>query len=659
MSRPRKGLRSTESGRRRRRGSRRDRSSSPELASLPNVVSIPKAWPIGALLVVGLVTLIAFWPALDNEFVNWDDDKNIVTNEHFRGLGDAQLRWMFLEYKMGHYHPLTWVSLAIDFLDGGMDPRPYHRTSVLLHVLTALSVFWLAWILLRLARPPGSPGQARALCILSAWAALLFAVHPLRAESVAWVTERRDVLSGVFFVLCIGCYLRAWERPETPSWRWYILSLALLLLSLLSKAWGMVVPAVLLLLDLYPLRRIRRSTDPQSIRRTRVALADKVPYLLLAVPFMVLAYLAQKSEVGTMRSWEDHTLLERMAQAFNGLGFYLRKTVWPTGLIPIYELPKELSFLEFRFLASTAGVIVVAAVVVLLRKRWPALAVAAGAYFITLAPVMGITQSGPQLTADRYSYLSCLGWPILLAGTIAYSWQSSRLHRTVRILVAVLCIAVIPVLGVLTRRQADVWQSSMSLWNHTLAVDPNNWNAHLNRGLVLRKQGHDDQARAEYQRAVDLNPDSPIALNNLGFMLRRQGEKEKGLEYILRAKEIMPEHAGIRFSLARAYHVAGHLDEAVAAYRYYLKMKPLHFEGHYWFALALMDQGDFSEAQQELRRAVDLKSDSAPAYKALGDAFRHDGHFDEAIQQYRVAADFDPELAGLAGARAAAEAARR
>ena len=210
VSRPRKGLRSTESRPRRRRGSRHDRGSSPELASRPNVVSIPKAWPIGALLVVGLVTLIAFWPAVDNEFVNWDDDKNFLTNEHFRGLGDAQLRWMFLKYKMGHYHPLTWVSLAIDFLDGGMDPRPYHRTSVLLHALTALSVFWLA--------------------------ALLFAVHPLRAESVAWVTERRDVLSGVFFVLCIGCYLRARERPETLSWRWYLLSLALLLLSLLSKA---------------------------------------------------------------------------------------------------------------------------------------------------------------------------------------------------------------------------------------------------------------------------------------------------------------------------------------------------------------------------------------------------------------------------------------
>ena len=566
---------------------------------------------------------------------------------------------MFLKYKMGHYHPLTWVSLAIDFLDGGMDPRPYHRTSVLLHALTALSVFWLAWILLRLARPPGSPGEARALCLLSAWAALLFAVHPLRAESVAWVTERRDVLSGVFFVLCIGCYLRARERPETLSWRWYLLSLALLLLSLLSKAWGMVVPAVLLLLDLYPLRRIRRPTDRQSIRRLRGALADKVPYLLLAVPFMVLAYLAQKSEVGTMRSWEDHTLLERIAQACYGLVFYLRKTVWPTGLIPIYELPKALSFSEFRFFASAAVVIVGVVVVALLRKRWPALAVAAGAYFIILAPVLGITQSGPQLTADRYSYLSCLGWPILLAGTIAHLWSSHRLHRTLRILIVVLCVAVIPVLVVAARRQADVWQNSMSLWNHTLAIDPDNWNAHLNRGLVLRKQGHDDEARAEYQRAVDLNPDSPIALNNLGFMLRRQGEKEKGLEYILRAKEIMPEHTGIRFSLARAYHVAGHLDEAAVAYRYYLKMKPLHFEGHYWFGLALMAKNSFGEAQRELQRAVDLKSDSAPAYLALGNAFRRDGQFDKAFEQYRVAARLDPTLAGLAGARAAAEAARR
>ncbi|MGH7560747.1 MAG: hypothetical protein ACRENB_06990, partial [Gemmatimonadales bacterium] len=311
----------------------------------------PAAWRWAVPLVIALVTVVAFLPALQNGFVNWDDLENFLDNPRFRGLGADELGWMWTTTHLGHYVPLTWMTLGLDYLLWGLNPTGYHLTSLLLHAANAVLLYFVARRIL------GSSSTGP-IALAAAFTALLFSLHPLRVESVAWATERRDVLSGFFSLLSVLCYLRRHDASDERSRRrWYALALVAALAALLSKAVAATLPAVLLLLDVYPLRRLGGSAGWWTPAARRV-FAEKLPFLLIAAAASILA----RSALGQIPQLEAPGKIAVSAWSF---GFYLWKTLVPLRLSPLYPMPERIEPLAPRFLLAYA---VIAALALVLWK---------------------------------------------------------------------------------------------------------------------------------------------------------------------------------------------------------------------------------------------------------------------------------------------------
>src|SRR5882724_483418 len=450
-------------------------------------------------VLVALVTFAAFLPALQNQFVNFDDDKNFLDNPYYRGLAWSHLRWMWTTHR-GHYIPLTWMTLGLDYLLWGLNPVGYHLMSLLLHAANAVVFFFVVRRILTRALPSLSE-RGHALAVSSGVAALVFAIHPLRVESVAWVTERRGVLSGLFYLVAILLYLRACERGARGR-GWYWLSVAVFGCALLSKSMVVNLPIVLLILDVYPLRRLGGAVGWWSEPARRVYV-EKIPFVLLATAASAVALMAQLSH-NTMVSVVQLSAQGRHALSVYGLSFYLWKTVAPVNLSPLYELPPTVNPWAPPFLLSYGLVVAITALVLALRRPLPGLLAAWVAYVVVLLPVLGIFQSGPQITADRYTYLAGLGWAILAGAGLLSCWRSSRRSKTgtpANWLLAGIALCVVVGLGVLTWNQAQVWHDSEKLWSHAVAIDPGSAVGQYSRGLVLAQQGKLTEAMEHYQTA--------------------------------------------------------------------------------------------------------------------------------------------------------------
>ena len=479
-----------------------------------------RVWALAAGITV--VVLIAFLPAIHNDFVNWDDPGMVVFNDGYRGLGPVQVRWAFTAVRFSHYHPLTWLSYGVDWTLWGLDPRGYHLTNVLLHALGAGCVFLLGRRLLMLARPDAGV----AVELGAAVAALVFALHPLRVEPVAWVTARRDVLSSAFFLLTLLAYVRAVAGPAgtsaaaraeaVPGRRWgLVVAVVLYAAALLSKSITMTLPAVLVILDWYPLRR----------------LADRRVWLE-KLPFAVLALAAAVEAVRAVRVEENFTgldvygPLDRAALAAYSLMFYLWKTVVPSGLSAVYEAPPHIDIRQSPFLTSVMLVAAITALAGWLRRRQPGVTAAWAGYVATLLPVSGLTHAGYQLAYDRYSYIPGVALGLLAGGGAARLAAASRAGRIRRPLIIAMCCAGVLVLGAwthLSRRQIVVWQDSENLWRAALAVDPACAVCHNGLGLVFLAVRRFDDAEREFRQAIALNPRHGLAVANLSGVLRTKG----------------------------------------------------------------------------------------------------------------------------------------
>ena len=343
----------------------------------------PDHWLVPVIIV--LLTVAAFLPALQNGFVSWDDYKNFLLNPHYRGLGLDELRWMFTAFHLGHYIPLTWLTFGLDYLLWGMDPAGYHFTNLLLHVATAIAFYFMTIWLFRLAA--GSVGEDKAVLAGAAFAALLFSVHPLRVESVAWITERRDVLVGLLYVLTILAYLRAIDRVARSA-KWYGVSVFLFACALLSKSMAVSLPVVLLILDVYPLRRLGGHAGWWNASARRVY-TEKIPFVLLAVVASAVAFVALSDSPG-MASLENMSPLDRLIISGYSLGFYLWKTVAPWNLSPMYELPARIDPWSTPFILSNSLVLIFIVLTFALRHRLPGLLAVWLTYVVILLPVIGI-----------------------------------------------------------------------------------------------------------------------------------------------------------------------------------------------------------------------------------------------------------------------------
>src|SRR2546426_312479 len=516
-------------------------------------------------LVIAFSTFAAFLPTLQNQFVSWDDDKNFLENPHYRGLGWTHLHWMWTTHQ-GHYIPLTWMTLGLDYLLWGMNPVGYHLTNLLLHAANAVVFFFVVRRLL--TRALSSPSErGHALAVSAGFAALVFAIHPLRVESVAWATERRDVLSGLFYLLTILVYLQACERGERGR-GWYWAAIGLFAGALLSKSMAVNLPVVLVILDVYPLRRLSGPIGWRSESARRVYV-EKIPFVLLAAAASAIAVIAQSS-VHAAVSLAKLSVPGRLAVSAYGLSFYLWKMVVPVNLSPLYELPPTVNPGAMPFILSYGLVLATTAIVLALRRRVPGLLAAWLAYSVVLSPILGIFQSGPQLAADRYSYLAGLGWAILAgAGLLSY-WRRPPLLFTG------LSACVLLGLGILAWNQVQVWHDSEKLWTHSLATYPQSSIAEHNLGIVRADQGKLTEASEHYRRALQITPEYANPHNNLGTVLAQQGKLAEASDHFRQALRLKPDYADAHYNWGNVLAQQGKLTEASDHFRQALRLKPDH-----------------------------------------------------------------------------------
>lgn len=505
--------------------------------------------PVAAPVVIFLFSVAVFAPAMAAQFVDLDDFELLISNDRWRGFGAEQIKWMFTSTLLGHYQPLTWVSYAANFVLGGMEPEGYHIVNVFLHAISAVLVYLVG---LRLLRAAGTWPGATPLTFVqerlgAGVGAILWAAHPLRTESVAWVTERRDVLSTVLLLGALLAYLRAADRGGSggnrAAWfRPYFASVCLLLLSLFSKTWGMSFFVVALVLDWYPLRRLPAQPWKWLSRKHIPVLLEKIPFSVLGVVFAVIIGSAFRAEGGAMRTLAQWPLENRVAQAAYGLVFYAWKSIIPSSLAPLYELPLGMSPLAPRFLLCYALVAIAATSVLVCIRRAPAVAAAAIIYAILLAPILGFFQSGDQFVADRYSYVACIGWSILIGSGLAHATRWAKASRRVKPgLIMAAAAVVMLVLGVLTLNQASVWHDSLALWEHSVKAGAATSAVRVNYGLNLEREGRPDEAVEQFQLAAKDRPEDGRAWNVLANTLKRMKRFDEADAAYVQAEKFLPQ----------------------------------------------------------------------------------------------------------------------
>lgn len=546
-------------------------------------------WDWVISLACALATLAAFWPTLGHQFVDWDDDRNLVYNPEFRGLGWHNLSWMLTSTMMGHWIPFTWITFGADYLVWGMNPRGYHLTNLMLHASAAMAAYFVA---LRLLRSATGVGQGARRLGASA-AALFFAIHPMRVESVAWVTERRDVLSGLWFLLTILTYLVAADAVGARRRRWLAVSVGAYALAVTAKATVMTLPAVLIVLDLYPLRRLGTRWREWVAPETRHVWTEKIPFLLIGLGAAGMAIHALRSFGQTLAS--PAPLESRMAVALHGLWFYVWKTFMPWSISPLYQLPDHVDPLDPAMVASAAAVLALTACLLWMRQRWPAGLAVWISYVVLLAPVSGIVQSGPQLVAARYSYLACLGWAFLVGGALSFmvGRASSGRHGLVGPGVTALAAAACFVgLGVLSWRYTWIWQDSETLWSHVVSVQPASSIGHNNLGFAYLNRGQLDSAEREIRTSIRLDPEWELAQTNLAAVLARQGRLKEAGEARAQLGSLLLKH--------RKYTVA------VDLFQREVTARPGDAAAHNNLGAAFLMQGDVGLAIEQFEQALQI-----------------------------------------------------
>ncbi|HEY7317564.1 MAG TPA: tetratricopeptide repeat protein [Candidatus Binatia bacterium] len=626
-----------------------------------------------ATLIVGF-TAIVFSPTLRNGFVNWDDYENIVNNPHYRGLGWDQLLWMFTTFHHSLYRPLTWVSLGLDYILWGTNPTGYHLTSILLHAANAVLLFFLTKQLLALRHGTAVSGRALPIKIAAAVSALVFAVHPLRVEPVAWVSARNDVLAGFFLLLTVIFYLEYARRKvngEGSSGYWYAAAIGAYACSLLSKASGITLPVVLLVLDVYPLGRLgKQGWFGLAVRKVWW---EKIPFLFLAVVTGLVA-VAAKYKTGSIASVENYGFAARAGQSLYGLAFYLWKSLLPLQLSPLYQMPPDFTGLEPWVLTGALFAATIVVVLFLLRTQWPAGLASLLCYVVFLVPVLGFLQSGPQLVADRYSYLSCISIAVLAGAGVHYFCQGAmdgRIHKANIVLGSCVAVLLFVSLAVLTWRQSEVWRDPERLWHYVLSTDGESLFARNNLGNALALQGRFDEAIDQFQRTLRINPNDADAAYNLGNALAQQGKFAAAATQLEQALKIKPGHAmaaydlgnirvkqgrvneaidqfqqalksdpdlaSAHYNLAQIFSKEGKLDNAIRHYHLALRIDPRHVKARYYLAVALAEEGDLEGAANEFREALRFEPTLAEAHAGLGRVLSTQGKKDEAVQHYQEA----------------------
>jgi len=507
---------------------------------------------ISAALLITAITSILYLPALNNEFVNWDDNSYVYENAHVRSLDLDLLKWSF-GLRVLNWHPLTLISHAVDYALWGLNPKGHHLTSIIIHAANTFLLFLLTLKLLSY-RGKNEQGQDQqhdeAVMNITAASvtALLFGIHPIHVESVAWVSERKDVLSAFFVLLSIFFYERYISRKTVLTFRNYSLSLAFFLLAVMSKPMAVTVPLVLIILDVYPFRRIDLGKPGLSKR----VFLEKIPYLIISLLSALLTLIAQHSG-NAIQSFRDYPLFARVLVSMKGLIFYLWKMVFPLNLSPYYPLPRELPSFTFHYLFYGAMVIVITVLCVLAWGRGRRIFMAVWIYYIvTLLPVLGLIQVGDQAAADRYTYLPSIG-PFILAGlgvSLVPAGKVRSVCKRAYSAVLIVCVVFLSLLGAKTLDQIKVWKNSITLWDHVSHHYPDLWLAYFNRAHAYTTLGNFRASLNDLDLAIKHNPRYANSFYIRGIDYMGLGQYSKAIKNLDRAIEYDP-------NFSRAYYMRG------------------------------------------------------------------------------------------------------
>ncbi len=584
---------------------------------------------------LGLVlgTLLAYSPLFRCDFISYDDPDYVTHNPHVeRGLTAEGISWAFVTRHTGNWHPLTWISHMADCQVYGLSPGGHHFSSLLLHVANTLLLFGV------LRRLTGALWR-------SALVAALFAWHPLHVESVAWVSERKDVLSAFFWFLALGAYGRYAEKskvqgPKSEVRGFYLLALLFFVLGLLSKPMVVTLPFVLLLLDYWPLQRSPELSERSVAVPWSKLVWEKLPFFLLAAIASTVTFFAQKSG-GAVSSLHDVTFPQRLANAPIACIRYLRKMFWPSDLAIIYPLRD--SWAVWQIIGAAFLLAAITLLAVATRRSRPYLFIGWLWFLGMLVPVIGLVQVGRQSMADRYTYLPLVGVFIMLVWAAA-DWLQCRSKPKLQVVPALVTVLLIGCTG-LTWFQARTWRNSTTLFTHALAVKAGGAFAHADLGAALAGSGRLDEAVAEYEAALKLKPGNPIALLGLGLINARQGKDGPAMDYFGAALRSRPDYAEARYNIGLLLAAQGKTDEAIEQYKECLRLLPDVSEAHYSLANALVAQGKLAEAADHYRASLRLEPDAADAHNNLGAVLLHLGQPAEAVEQFQAALKLRPDFA--------------
>jgi Tfp pilus assembly protein PilF len=558
-------------------------------------------------LTLAAAAALLYLPTLGHAFLNYDDDLYLTRNPHLRlGLSRAGLAWAFTTGYGANWFPLTWLSWLIDYAIWGLDPRGFHLTNLLLHAASTAILFGV------LARMTGAT-------LRSAFVAGVFALHPVHVESVAWAAVRKDVLSGLFWMLTLWAYARYAERPSA---RRYLPVAGGLALGLMAKPMLVTLPFVLLLLDYWPLRRL----PP-----VRAAVVEKVPLLVLSLLGSVVTYRVQHA-AGAVAAAGEYPAPVRVLNALLAYATYLRQAFWPSDLAVFYphrgaDMPRAAA------LAAAVLLLSITAAALKLRARRPYLLVGWLWFVGTLVPVIGLVQVGSQAHADRYLYLPLIGL------SIAAAWSVTELvGRYGRRAPLALGAAALAALAFVSVRQVARWRDSVTLFAHAVGVTRDNAVARLNLGLALADRAEHPEARRQLEEAIRLHPGSAEAHGALGEVLARGGRREEAIARFRTALRLDPSLSRVHNGFGRVLLEGGEAEEAAVHFREAVRLDPSYAEAHSNLGVALIRAGSFAEAVEHLREATTLDPASAEAHNNWGVALLNRGELDEAARHFERAA---------------------
>jgi len=637
----------------------------------PNIL----VWLLAALLL--LVTLAVYWPAMGHDYVNYDDQLYVTANPQVQtGLSWAGVKWAFCSLVANNWHPLTMLSHMLDCQMFGVDPWGHHLTSIILHAVNTALLFLL------LRHLTGATWRSVAV-------ATLFGVHPLHVESVAWVAERKDVLSTFFGLLALLAYVRYVQMQEVRTQRseiehpasgfWppasstYWLALLLFALGLMSKPMLVTWPFVMLLLDYWPLYRFKRSAFNSQLPIVWRLVREKIPFFALALASSVVTFVVQK-QTGAMEAGERIAFSDHVENALISYCRYLGKLFWPKDLAVLYPHPGHWPVSEVVLaLGFLTGVSVWFFVV---RARYPFLLMGWLWFCGTLVPVLGLVQVGFQSMADRYAYIPSIGVFIIVIWG-ANEW--TRVQTCQRaIIAATIAMAIILCIG-LTCQQLACWQDGETLFRQTIKVTENNYLAYNNLGTALCEANLIEEGTQAFQEAIRLKPDYAEGHNNLGFSYSRMGRADEAIPQFKEAIRLRPQYTEASFNLATAFSIKGQYDEAIRQFQAVLQLEPSYAKlaaFHSNLGAALSKNGQVEAAIREFHEAVRLEPDNPEVHFNLATAlgkrsqandpnrnanrhrsaeaqacFKHGNNFgmegqtDQAIQQFQEAIRLQPDFA--------------